>query len=173
MLTKAQKAKIVDELTERFRKQKIALFSDFRGVSVGKAQMLRRALKKDAGEYKIAKKTLLNRALKNAGMEDVNTKKMEGEIGVAFGYGDEVAPARVLYKFSRENETFKIVGGVLAGKILGEKDIITIAKLPSREVLIAQVVGTLQAPIRGLATVLSGNMRNLVVVLNKIATRNM
>ena len=135
--------------------------------------MLRRALKKDAGEYKIAKKTLLNRALKNAGMEDVNTKKMEGEIGVAFGYGDEVAPARVLYKFSRENETFKIVGGVLAGKILGEKDIITIAKLPSREVLIAQVVGTLQAPIRGLATVLSGNMRNLVVVLNKIATRNM
>ena len=172
MLTKAQKSKIVDELAQRFRKQKIALFSDFRGISVGKAQTLRRALKKDSAEYKVAKKTLLNRALKDAGIDTVDTKTMEGEIGVAFGYGDEIAPARALYKFTRDNETFKVLGGILGSagrrKMLGEKDVITLAKLPSREVLIAQVVGALQAPIRGLAMVLSGNMRNLVVVLQKI-----
>ena len=167
MLNRTQKAKIVEELTDKFKRQKVVLFSDLRGISVTKLQGLRRLLKKDGGEYKVAKKTLLDRALTDANLE-VKTKQFEGEIGVAFGYGDEVAPAKTIFKFSRDNETFKILGGIFGKRFLTDKDIVALAKLPPREALIGQLLGVLSAPLRNLVTVLHGNTRNLVVVLNKI-----
>ena len=170
MLTKTQKTKIVDELTERFKKQKITIFNDIRGVSVSKSQTLRRTLKKENAEFKVTKKTLFDRALALVGI-DFSTKKLEGEVGVAFGYGDQVAPAKLLAKFSKDNETFKILGGILEGKILTKEEVIALSRLPSKEALLAQLVGALAGPIRGLATVLGGNMRNLVVVLNNIKNK--
>mgnify|MGYP001597087411 FL=1 len=167
MLNKAQKQKLVEELVDKFQRQKIAIFSDFHGVSVSKAQQLRRLLKKDGAEYRVAKKTLLDRALEAIGFS-LRTKEMKGEIGVAFGYGDEIAPAKTLFKFSKGNETFKILGGFLGAKTLSDKEVLTLAKLPSREVLLGQLLGVLRSPIRGLVSVLGGNIRNLVVVLNKI-----
>ena len=166
-LKKAEKSKIVEEFASRFRKQKIAIFSVFHGISVAKATTLRRMLKKNDAELKIAKKTLLDRALDTAGIK-IRTRELTGEISVTFGYGDEATPAKTLSKFSRENETFKIVGGILGSRILSDKEVLALAKLPGREVLLAQLARTLQFPIQGLATVLAGNMRNLVVVLNKI-----
>ena len=167
MLTKTQKSKVVEELAERFKKQKIAIFSDFRGVSVSKSQELRRGLKKEDGEFKVTRKTLFDRALEAIGI-DFSTKKLDGEIGVAFGYGDQVAPAKLLAKFSKDNETFKILGGILDGKVLKKEEVIALSKLPSRETLLGQLVGALSSPVRGLVTVLGGNMKNLVVVLNQI-----
>ncbi len=167
MLNKDQKQKVADDLAERFRRQKIAFFSDFHGVSVAKIQALRRLLKKDEAEYKVAKKTLLDRALEKAGFK-LKTKELQGEIGVTFAYGDEVAPAKTLSKFSRSNETFKILGGILGSRILTGKEILALAKLPPREVLLAQLLRVLQSPMRGLAIVLQGNIKNLVVVLSKI-----
>ena len=167
MLTKSQKSKIVEELADKFGKQKIAIFSDFHGINVVKARDLRRALKKDYAEYKVAKKTLIDRAIVEQGLQ-FSAKELQGEVGVAFGYGDQVAPAKALVKFSKENETFKILGGIMEGRILSIKDIVALAKLPSREILLAQVVGAFQAPLRGLATVLQANIRNLATVLNKI-----
>ena len=167
MLNKDQKQKVADDLAERFRRQKIAFFSDFHGVSVAKIQALRRLLKKDEAEYKVAKKTLLDRALEKAGLK-LKTKELQGEIGVTFAYGDEVAPAKTLSKFSRSNETFKILGGILGSRILTGKEILALAKLPPREVLLAQLLRVLQSPMRGLAIVLQGNIKNLVVVLSKI-----
>lgn len=167
MLTKDQKKEVVDDLIDRFKRQKIAFFSDFRGISVSKLQALRRLLKKTDAEYKVAKKTLLDRALEKAGI-GLKTKGLQGEVGVAFAYGDQIAPAKTLSKFSRENETFKILGGILGARILSGKEILAFAKLPGREVLLAQLLGVLQSPMRGLATVLQGNIKNLVVVLQKI-----
>ena len=167
MLTKTQKIKIVEELTDKLKRQKIAIFSDFTGVSVSKFQALRRLLKKDQAEYKITKKTLFDRALQQTGV-NLKTKELQGEIGATFGYGEETAPAKVLYKFSRQNDTFKILGGILGNRILNAKEVITLAKLPSREILVGQILNVMQSPIRGLATVLGGNIRNLVVLLNKI-----
>lgn len=166
-ITKAQKQKVVHELADKFKRTKIAIFSDFHGVSVAKSQQLRRTLKKDEAEYKVSKKTLLDRALNDAGM-GLKTKALEGEVGVTFGFGDQIAPAKTLLKFAKENETFKIRGGILNGRILNEKEVVALAKLPSREVLLAQLVGALSGPMRGLALVLQSNIRNLVVVLNKI-----
>ena len=170
MLNKLQKSKIVQDLAEKFKRQKIAIFSDFRGVSVAKSQALRRLLKKENAEYKVAKKTLFDRALVETGA-GVTTKDMKGEIGVAFGYGDQVAPAKILSKFAKEIETFKILGGLLDGKLLSDKQVLALARLPSREVLLAQIVGAMAAPLRGLASVLQGNIRNLAFVLNQVKER--
>jgi len=167
MLNKSQKSEVVRELTDKFRRQKIAIFSDFRGVSVARSQALRRALRKNDAEYKVAKKTLLDRALDSAGVA-MKTKDLQGEIGVAFGYGDEASPAKTLVKFGKENDTFKVLGGILGSRMLSEKEVLALSRLPSREVLLAQVVGAMSAPMRGLAAVLAGNMRNLVVLLNKV-----
>ncbi|MFY9462814.1 MAG: 50S ribosomal protein L10 [Candidatus Sungiibacteriota bacterium] len=167
MLNKTQKSEIVQGLADRFKRQKIAIFSDFSGVSVAKSQVLRRLLKKENAEYKVAKKTLFDRALGEMGA-GAATKNMKGEIGVAFGYGDQVAPAKILAKFAKEIETFKIIGALLDGKLLSDKQVMALARLPSREILLAQVAAAFAAPLRGLASVLQGNIRNLAVVLNKI-----
>ena len=167
MRTKIEKQKIVEELTNKFKRQKIAFFTDFRGISVTESNKLRRALRKEDTEYAVAKKTLFDRALENSGMQ-IKSKKLEGEIGVALGYGDQVAPAKILVKFAKEHETFKILAAFLGGRILSTKEIMALAKLPNREVLIAQVVGAMQAPIRGLAVVLQANIRSLATVLNKV-----
>lgn len=166
-LSRAKKEEAVKEFSDRFKKAKIAIFGDFHGVSVAKSQALRRLLRKEEGEFKVSKKTLIDRALGESGI-DLKTKGLQGEIAVTFGYGDEVSPAKTLWKFSKENETFKILGGILGGKVLSGKDILALAKLPAREIILGQLVGALVSPIRGLENVLQGNLRGLVVVLNKI-----
>lgn len=170
MLNKSQKSEIVQGLVDRFRRQKIAIFSDFSGISVAKSQALRRALKKEDAEYKVTKKTLLGRALENAGIS-FNARALNGEIGVAFGYQDQAAPAKILAKFSRENETFKILGAILGARALTGKDVLALSRLPSREALLAQVVGALSGPMRGLAVALQGNIRNLAYVLNQVGDK--
>ena len=167
MISKTKKHDIVGDISDRLKKQKITIFSDFHGVSVTKSQQLRRLLKKNDAEYKVARKTLIDRALVDVGVP-IKAKELKGEIGIAFGYGDEIAPAKIILKFSKENETFKLLGGLLGGRFLNDKEVLAMARLPSREVLLAKLLGVLQMPQRGLVNVLSANLRNLVVVLSKI-----
>lgn len=167
MLTKSQKTDIVNDLTDKLKRQKITIFTDFHGIVVSKSQTLRRALRKVGAEYKVAKKTLLARALQAVGIE-IPVKELQGEIGVAFGYQEEIQPAKELVKFSKGNETFKIVAGLLSGRVLTDKEVFALAKLPGREILLTELLGTLQSPIRNLAAVLTGNIRNLIILLNNI-----
>ena len=166
-LTREKKTKIVEELTEMFKKQKIAVFSDFRGVGVSKLTALRREMKKAGAEFKVAKKTFLRIALKAVGI-DYDPKGLEGEIGVIFGYEDQIAPVKSAVKFGKENKTFKLLKGILDGKFIEGKEVLMLAKLPSREQLLAKLVWVLNSPIQGFHNVLQGNLKNLVVVLNKI-----
>ena len=166
-LTREKKTKIVEELTEMFKKQKIAVFSDFRGVGVSKLTALRREMKKAGAEFKVAKKTFLRIALKAVGI-DYDPKGLEGEIGVIFGYEDQIAPVKSAVKFGKENKTFKLLKGILDGKFIEGKEVLMLAKLPSREQLLAKLVWVLNSPIQGFHNVLQGNLRSLLIVLNKI-----
>lgn len=168
MLKKEQKNTIIEELTAKFNRQKTVVFSDFHGISVNKLQQLRRLLKKDQAEYKVAKKTLLDRALEKSGIS-LKTKELQGEVGVVFNYGENITLLiKNLIKFAKENETFKILGGILGTRILNSKDIALLAKLPPREILLTQLLRELQSSIRNLAIVLCGNVRNLIILLKKI-----
>lgn len=167
MQTRIQKEEIIVDLAKKFELEKIAVFSQIRGISVAKLSLFRRELKKMGAELKIAKKTLLRLALERIGI-DTNPKDLEGEIGVIFGYENQVETAKLIQKFKKGNDTFKILRGLLERKILSPEQIVALAKLPQREQLLAMLAQTLVSPIRNFMNVLQGNQKNLVVVLNKI-----
>ncbi|MBI2096955.1 MAG: 50S ribosomal protein L10 [Candidatus Sungbacteria bacterium] len=168
MLTKTEKADIVKDLEAKLAAQRVVIFSDFHGLSVAKQQELRRLLKKDDAEFRVAKKTLFRRAFEiaKAPFSHIDYK---GELGAIFGFGDEVGPAKLLAKFAKANpESLKIVGGLLGSRELSKAEVLVLAKLPSKQELVGQLVWVLASPLRGLANVLNGNQRKLVVALSQI-----
>ncbi len=170
-ITKEQKQNILKDLTDKFARAKAAILVDFNKLSVAKTMELRRLLKQIGADYKVAKKTLINRVLRAGDYKGADLDELKTQIGVVFSYGDPVPAASSLYKFSRLNEALKILGGFIGLGWQDKNKIIELAKLPSREVLLGQVVRMVAAPLSGLVTVLSGNMRNLVSVLNNLKTK--
>lgn len=167
MISKTKKQNIIKELEERFKRQKIAILTDFRGINVSKMTILRRELKKLDAEFKVAKKTFLRIAFKTAGI-DYDPKMLEGEIGVVFGYQDQIEPIKGIMSFIKKNKTFRILKGLLDGRLLSEEDVIAFSKLPPKHELIVKLAWVLNSPIQGFHNILSGNLKNLVVVLNKV-----
>lgn len=167
MITKDQKKEIIGELKEKFSRQKAIVFSDYTGLTVNEAQELREKLREQGIDYKVAKKTLIDLALKEAGL-DMSTKDLSGQLSVAMGYEDEVMPAKILYEFSKSNENLKILAGLVSGEQMDSDKVIQLAKLPSKPELLGKVVGSISSPMSGLLNALHGNMRKLVYILKGI-----
>lgn len=165
--TKEQKKQIVEDLAEKFSKMKSLVFLRYEGLKVGDIEDFRKRCRVAGVEYTVIKKTLMDIALKNAGLE-ISPKEIEGNFGVVIGLDDEVAPARTAYEYAKDHEEAEVVGGVLWGKLADSSSIIQLAKLPSREELLAKVVGSLNSPVYGFVNVMAGNLRGLVQVLNSI-----
>lgn len=168
MLSRQQKQQIIEQLSEKLKAVKSAIFVDYKGLKVSELKDLRKKLKPLESELKVVKKTLIDLAIKKAGFENISSKNLVGQIGLALGYKDEVSAAKTLHNFSKKNENLKILGAILEGKFLEQNEAIALAKVPTREQSLAQLIGTIKAPISGLALVLSGNMRKLVFVLSQI-----
>lgn len=166
--TKQQKSDLIKDLVKKLKGSKAVVFSDYKGLPVKDMTVLRRELKSAGVDLKVLKKTLINIALKDAGME-VDAKKLEGQIAVAVSNQDEVAAAKIIAKAAKANENLKIVGGILGTKELSKEEVNALAKLPSKEELLAKLVGTLNAPASGFVNVLAGNVRGLVTVLKAVA----
>jgi large subunit ribosomal protein L10 len=167
MLKRTDKEKVVEQLTEDFRKAKSIVFTDFKGVKVNEAKVLRTKLRDSKVVYGVYKKTLIQIALNNAKIKG-NIKDYKGPVGLAVSYEDEVTPAKVIYEYTRESGKLNIVSGVLEDKYLEKKEIVALAKLPSKEELIAKVVGSIKAPISNFVGVLSNVPRQLIYTLNSI-----
>jgi len=99
---------------------------------------------------------------------DIATEKMSGEISLVFGYEDELSPAKIVYQFLKTNPNVKIAGGYIENRFYGPEDVIRFAELPGREQLLANLLGSLSAPMSNLVSVLSGNLRKLVIALSQI-----
>lgn len=164
--TREQKKKIVEEIRDKFKKQKIAFFVDFKGLKTRDLSDLKRSLKKAQSELVVAKKTLLGLALKG-GELNFDVKRLEGQIAVVFGFKDEILPAKIVYQFSQKNEKLKVLGGIFDGNIIEKEKIIELAQLPSKEELLAGLVGRISSPIYGLVNVLQGNIKGLITILAK------
>lgn len=169
-ITKEKKQEIIKELGEKIDKQKSVVFIDYAGTSVKDLSLLRKGLRQSGNELKIAKKTLINRAFEEK-KKDLNIRDLGGQVGVVFGYEDEVSSSKNVYEFSKTHETVKILGGLLEGNFYGVSDIVKIAELPSREQLLGGLIGTLNAPISNFAYVLSGTLSQFVQVLSQIRDR--
>lgn len=166
--TRAQKEEIVAGISDKFRDAKATAFAQVSGLTMPQADELRQKAKDVGVEIFIAKKTLLTLATKSAEVEDIDPKTFEGSILTAVSYEDEVAAAKVISDFAKKNEVLNLVAGILEGRGIGAEEVKQLAALPSKEVLYAQVVGSLNAPVSGFVNVLAGNLRGLVTVLDQV-----
>ncbi len=171
MLTKEQKKKIIEDLTDKMKRQKVLVFTNFSGLKTGEARDLRKQLKGVDSDYKVAKKTLIKLALEKT-KKAVDVSQFESSLALIFGYDDPITPAKIISKFSREHKNLKILGGFFEDKFLSVEDVETLASIPSREELLARLVYDLSMPIRGFINVLGGNLRNFINLLKQIRDTN-
>ncbi|WP_068457188.1 50S ribosomal protein L10 [Aedoeadaptatus pacaensis] len=161
------KINLVNEIKEKIEQSQSIILVNNHGLTVEEVTKLRKELREHGVDYKVYKNTMLKRAFDATGNEAANDL-LVGPTVVAFGIEDAVQPAKILNDFAEDNDRLEIKGGLLDGRVVSVDEVKALAKLPSREVLIAQLLGGLNAPIQGLATVLSGNIRGLAVALNQI-----
>jgi large subunit ribosomal protein L10 len=166
-LSKEQKEKALKALKEKIAKQKAIFFVDFTGLKMKDMSDLRKKVRGIDGELKAAKKSLIGIAFKDSKIE-IDVKNMPGEVALVLGYKDEVAPARTVWQFSQTNKNLKILGGFMGNKLMLAGDVVTLAQLPSREELLAKIVGSIQAPVSNFVYALNYNIKGLVVALNAI-----
>lgn len=171
MMKRSEKDVLLKEITESAKAAKALVFSNFKGVAVKDLSAIRGELRKSGSRFQVMKKTLLNIALRDAGIA-VDARKLEGQVGVAFST-DEVSAAKAIADYMKANKDLKlsIVGGALEGKSLSADEVKALAKLPSKDELRGVLAGTLQAPITGFVRALSGNLSGLVRVLNAVAEK--
>ncbi|MBZ9572180.1 50S ribosomal protein L10 [Patescibacteria group bacterium] len=168
-LTRQKKQKILEDLKEKIGKQKAIVFVGFSGLKVRNLFDLRERLKKADSGLIVARKTLLRLAFKNYDLDiSQGIEKFREQLAVVFGFKDEILPAKIAYQFSLENKNLKILGGYFEGKFREAEETISLAKLPSREELLAKLLNSIASPISSFINVLEGNLRNLVFVLSAI-----
>lgn len=164
--TRQQKEITVSDLTDKLRRMKALVFTSFAGLTVKEVTELRGKLRELQIDHLVAKKSLLRRSLKDAGLDIGIADQLQGGSAMTFGYEDEITAAKVLQTYGKEHKALTLVGGIVNGGWYSAKQMETLAKLPGRQELLTQTVWTLKAPLTGLASVLVGNLRGLLTVLN-------
>jgi len=164
---KSEKRAMVEYLSTQFSKAQAAFMTDYRGLDVEKLSGLRNKLEEQGAEYRVVKNTLARIAAKGTIVEACS-EYLQGTNAMALVYEDPAAAAKVLVDFAKQEDTLKVKGGVLGDSLLSTADIMHLASLPSKDVLRAQVLGTMNAVPGGLVNVLSGVLRSFVQVLSAI-----
>ncbi len=160
-----KKARIIDQLEEAFRKCNIAVLTDYRGMSTAEITALRRKLQDSGSQYHVVKNTLARFAAERLGWDDPGSA-FEGPIAVAYGYGDISVTAKIIADYVRDiKENLSIKGGFLNGRAITDGEVITLSTLPSREILLAKVLGQMKSPVATLLGCLSSPLRGMMGVL--------
>jgi large subunit ribosomal protein L10 len=159
-----KKSKIVTELEETMAKSNIIILAQYRGVKASQLSNLRRKLRTSNSEIRVVKNTLARLAANKTG-KDALTNSFQGPMAVTFGYGDIAAPVKVLISSQSEMEGLSITGGFLGNKVYSKEAIMTLATLPSKEILISRVLGQMNAPVSRLVGALASPMRGVLGVL--------
>ena len=167
-MNRDDKARFVSEFTEGIGQATNAFLIDFKGITVPQVTELRKQVRESGGEYIVVKNTLALIATKDSPLKALSDQ-FTGMTAVAYNRTDAVALAKALTKFAKDVPTVQFKGALLNGQVVPAAEIQNIANLPSREELVAKLLFLMQHPIRGLATVLSGTIRNFAVVLDQIA----
>ncbi|MBP2656157.1 MAG: rplJ [Firmicutes bacterium] len=169
MAITAEKEAVVSELKTKLSDSKGVVLTNYRGLNVAMDTKLRRKFREAGVEYRVIKNTMTRIAANEVGIVGLD-QYLEGPTAIAMSMTDPVAPAKVLSDFIKENklQAMEIKAGLVEGKVIDAQGVKALASLPPREVLIATLLGTLQAPITGLVNVLHGNLRNLAYVLEAV-----
>ncbi|MFA6307948.1 MAG: 50S ribosomal protein L10 [Patescibacteria group bacterium] len=165
--TKEQKQEALKVLQEKLKDSKAVVFSSDTGSNVKVINELRRELKANNAEYLVVKKTILKKAIKDMGETD-QLDDLAGSVALTLSYHDEVSGAKILNKYAKGSEVLKLGGGILEHTFIVPEVVKRLATLPSREELLAKLLGSINRPLSGLVGVLSGTTRNFVGVLSAI-----
>ena len=163
------KVEEVQELRKKLARSQAVFIAEYRGLTVAQMTEVRARVRAAGGEMRVAKNTLMSIALKEEGFPASDQLTLGPNV-YTLAFEDAVAVAKALQDFAKEkpNKALQIKGGLLGQSVLSAEQVTALADLPSREQLIAQVVGTIAAPLRGLVTVLSGPSRGLVTCLTQL-----
>lgn len=167
-VTRKQKEETLASLINSFKEAKAVVFTQYQGTNVKDIKLLRKKLRDQNVSFKVARKTLMKLAAKERGFAEIPADFLQGPIGLAFGMGDEIAPAKVLHEFGKDHETIKMTGALFEGKLISAASIKALASLPGKEVLFGKLVGLLKSPISGFHSVLHSLLRNFVHVLGEV-----
>lgn len=148
-----QKKEEVTKLANKIKEAKLVLLTDYRGINVENVTELRAELRKVGGEYTVIKNNITRRALTEAGIEGLD-EQLVGPTAVIMSNEEYLEPTKAIYNFTKNNDYYKIKGGVIEGKVMSAEEIITLAKLPSRETLLSMLAGALLANISKFAVAL-------------------
>jgi large subunit ribosomal protein L10 len=171
-MNRDQKAVVVDEIAEQFKSADAVFAVDYRGISVAQAADLRERLREVDSRLRVVKNSLSERAADQAGMELIKPM-LTGPTALTFVSGDAAAAAKALNDAARALQLLEFKGGVLGGSLLSGDDVRSIARLPSRDVMIAQLVATIAAPLSGLARTLNALVGGLAIQLQAIADQGL
>ena len=166
-----QKVEQVELLTEKLKSAKVAVLTDYRGLKVSQIQELRSKLRAGDVEYRVVKNTLARRAAEAAGFPQLQ-EEIKGPVAIAFGYDDLGVPSKLINEFVRATRLkLEVVGGLVEGRVFSPNEIKQLADLPSRETLIAQLMGTLQSPVAQLVGIMQTPLQQLMGTLNAYKTK--
>ena len=157
--TIAQKQAKVEELAKEMKDSTLVLLTDYRGITVEDVTKLRAELRNTNAEYKVIKNNIIKRALDANGEKELDSL-LEGPVALVMTKEDYLAPTKVIYNFTKDHDFYKIKGGIIEGKVMTVEEIITLAKLPSRQELLAKLAGSLL-----------GNITKLAVALDQVKTQ--
>ncbi len=169
-MNREQKTEMAKSLKDKFARANVAIFADYKGLKADQADILRRLLRPSNTEVKVLKNNIARLVMKEGG-SPAQKSLMDAVIGptlVAFAYGDPAAAAKIIAKFAQDNEALKLKDSLFGLRLLEAANVQELAKLPSREVLLGKLLGTLNAPITNFVGVLAAVPRSLVTVLSAI-----
>jgi large subunit ribosomal protein L10 len=170
-MNRTDKTELASVLREKFAKANVAIFADYKGLTAPQADDLRRLLRASKAEVKILKNNVGRLLTKDGAMGEEAKILMDGVVGptlVAFAYGDPAAAAKIIHKFAQDNEALKLKESLMGTKRIAASGVEELAKLPGREVLLAMLLSTMNAPARNFVGVLAAVPRGLVTVLSAI-----
>lgn len=167
MATKAFKENKIQEIKAKIEKAKVAIVTEYRGLSVEEITTLRRRLQKEDGDYTVTKNTLAKIAVKGTEYE-VLTDCFKGPIALAFGFKDQVSPAKAIATFIKEAKKGEIIAAALDGKLLSAEEAKALATLPSKEEIYAKMLGCINSPASGIANSMNAVLTQLVRTLDAV-----
>jgi large subunit ribosomal protein L10 len=166
--TREKKEELINSTLAKLESAKSAVIVNYKGLKVKETEELRKNLLQKGVSFNVAKNTLVKIALKKNGIE-FDEEIFKKPVAIAFATTDEVAPAKEIDLFAKKHEALEILGGILESKMIDAAAVKKLASLPSREELLAKMVGSIASPLSGMVNVLAGNIRGLVNVLNAVA----
>jgi len=170
-LSRDQKEAQVQELTEKMGEATSIMFANFIGLTVAEVSDLRNKLREANAEMKVAKKTLTKIAAKGANLPELPVEDLDGPVSLIFSFGDPLSGAQIAFKFSKDHEQVKLIGGVFDGKILTLNQSVELAKMPSRDVLLATFAAMIRSPLVKFASMCGSPLSGFARALKQMSEK--